>query len=308
MLSHRPRTQRGGRSTRRGFTLSELLVAMVLLGLVLTTLTSVIMQQQRFYHGTSQVLETRANVRQVADILPSELRAISPSSGDIYAMTGTSIDYRGSTGAAVVCTINGPRTIITIPPLATASQNGTTAWLSLPQPGDSILVYDQGATPASADDAWQAHALTLSPVAGVCTQYTANTVEAALGFTLTLNTPLSATVLPGASIRFFRRARYELYNGSDGLGYLGFSDCLATRSPQCSSPQPVSGPYLPFGGTPQGMGFTYRDSTGAVTATPAQVSRIDVVVRSRTRSNVRMAGYGTGKYSDSLTFSIAARN
>jgi prepilin-type N-terminal cleavage/methylation domain-containing protein len=295
-------------SRRRGFTLTELMVAMVLLGLVLTGLTTAIIQQQRFYGGTAEVLEARANVRQAADILPSELRAISPASGDIYAMTSSSIDYRGSTGASVMCTINVARTSITIPPLVTTSQSGATAWLVAPLAGDSLLVYDQGPTPASADDQWRAVALTANPAAGLCPTFTANTAESANSFTLALSAALPATVQTGAAIRFFRRSRYELYNGPDGLGYVGFSDCLSTRSPACTSPQPVSGPYLPLGGTPAGLTLSYFDANGNVTATPAQVSRIDVIVRSRTRNNVRTAGYKTGRYTDSLTFSIAARN
>lgn len=295
-------------SARRGFTLTELVVAMVLLGLVLTGLTTAIIQQQRFYGSTAEVLETRANVRQAADILPSELRAVSPASGDIYAMTSTSIDYRGSTGASVVCTINVARTQITLPPLLTAVQSGATAWLAAPQLGDSLLVYDSGPTPASADDSWFAVALAAIPAVGACPTFTSSPTEAANGFTLSLTTALPPSVQTGAAIRFFRRSRYELYNGSDGLGYIGFSDCLTSRLSACTSPQPVSGPYLPLGSTPNGLTLSYFDANGNATANPLLVSRIDVVVRSRTRNSVRTAGFVQGRYTDSLTFSIAARN
>ncbi|HJU90951.1 MAG TPA: prepilin-type N-terminal cleavage/methylation domain-containing protein [Gemmatimonadaceae bacterium] len=293
---------------RRGLTLIEVMIAMVLLGLVLTGLTTVIMQQQRFYGGTAEVLETRANVRQVADILPSELRAVSPADSDIYAMSATSIDYRASTGSSVVCTMNGPRTQLTIPPTTTASLNGTSAWLSPPLNGDSLLVYDQGPTQASADDSWTVHVLTADPAAGICLPFTANAAEAALGYTLNVTPALSLNVQVGASIRFFRRARFELFNGADGQGYLGYSDCIPSRLPACSAVQPVSGPYLPLGGAPEGLSLSYFTTANAVTADPTQVARIDVVVRSRTRGEVRIAGYPSGRYTDSLTFSIAARN
>ncbi len=275
---------------------------------MLTGLTTAIIQQQRFYGGTAEVLETRANVRQAADILPSELRAISPSGGDIYAMTSSSIDYRGSTGSSVVCTINLARDAVTLPPLVTTAQNGTTAWLTAPQAGDSLLIYDHGPTAASADDVWRVYALQSAPSGGTCLTYTANVAEAATGFRLQLTDTLTSTTMPGAAVRFFRRSRYELYNGSDGLGYIGFSDCLATRSPACSSPQPVSGPYLPLGASPAGLTLSFFDANGNATANPTQVARVDVVVRSQTRNNVRTAGYRTGRYTDSLTFSVAARN
>jgi prepilin-type N-terminal cleavage/methylation domain-containing protein len=293
---------------RSGLTLVEVLIAIVLLGLVLTALTGVIMSQQRFYGGTAEILETRTNVRQVADILPSELRVVSPADSDIYAMTATSIDYRGSVGSAVVCAMNAGRTTITIPPTNTTSQNGTTAWLSTPQVGDSLLVYDQGATDASADDKWTVHEITAAPTSGTCTPFTASAAEAALGFSLDVTPALSGDVRVGASIRFFRRARFELFNGPDGRGYLGFSDCLPSRTPACSTVQAVSGPYLPLGGSPEGITFAYVDAADVATADPTLVARIDVRVRSETRGNIRMAGFQSGKYTDSLTFSIAARN
>jgi prepilin-type N-terminal cleavage/methylation domain-containing protein len=293
---------------RAGLTLPELLVAMVLLSIVMTGLTTVIMQQQRFYSGTAQLIETRTSVRQVAEILPSELRAISPASGDIYAMTATSIDYRASVGSSVTCLILAPN-IVTIPPVSTILQNGSTAWLTPPVAGDSVLIYDQGPLEASADDAWRAYELAAPPSpANICPTYTSNASEAAMGFSITLIGSWSSTIKPGASIRFFRRSRFELYNGSDGLGYLGFSDCLPTRSPACTSPQPVSGPYLPLGGSPEGLTFSYVDSTNTVTTNPLEVARIDVVSRARTRSALRIAGYQSGQYRDSLTFSVATRN
>jgi hypothetical protein len=293
---------------RAGLTLVEVLIAILLLGLVLTALTGVIMSQQRFYGGTAEILETRTNVRQVADILPSELRVVSPADSDIYAMTATSIDYRGSVGSAVVCSMNAGRTTITIPPIRTASQNGATAWLSTPLVGDSLLVYDQGPNTASADDRWTVHVITAAPTNGTCTPYTATAAEAALGYSLDVTPALSVDVQVGASIRFFRRARFELFNGADGRGYLGFSDCLPTRMPACSAIQPVSGPYLPLGGAPEGITLSYVDNTDVATADPTRVARIDVVVRSETRGDIRIPGFSSGKYTDSLTFSIAARN
>ena len=72
--------------------------------------------------------------------------------------------------------------------------------------------------------------------------------------------------------------------------------------------QAVSGPYLPLGGSPEGITFAYVDAADVATADPTLVARIDVRVRSETRGNIRMAGFQSGKYTDSLTFSIAARN
>lgn len=301
MLSCRP-------PYRRGFSLIELVVTVTLLGITSVIITTLIIQQQRIYVGSADLIETRANLRQIADILPAELRAISPSRGDIYAMDASSIELRAPTGSAIICDIDSSRSRITIPPLLTAERNGTSAWLHQPRDGDSLLVYDHGATVSVLDDAWRAHMLLSVPAPGVCTLFTASAGEAARGYTLVLASPLAAGVRPGAVIRLFRRATYELYDAADGLGYLGFSDCLATRSPACSVRQPVSGPYLPRAGATPGLVLSYFDSSGVVTTDARRVARIDVLARSESRSAISIAGYPSGRYTDSISFTIAARN
>jgi len=114
-------------------------------------------------------------------------------------------------------------------------------------------------------------------------------------------------IVQGSSIRFLREARYSLYQASDGRWYLGYQECPGGT---CNTIQPVSGPYLPpsTSGGSSGLTFTYFDSTGAVTATPTTVARIDVVTRSATRNDVRIPGFATGQHVDSLRTSIGLRN
>jgi hypothetical protein len=114
---------------------------------------------------------------------------------------------------------------------------------------------------------------------------------------------VEATVGGGTSVRFFRRARYQLYRAGDGRWYLGFVDCAPARSVPCSTIQPVSGPFAPAG-----VRFAFRDSTGSITATPARVTRIDVLSHAASDAALRAMGFALGIYSDSVLVSIALRN
>ena len=124
---------------------------------------------------------------------------------------------------------------------------------------------------------------------------------------MTLSVALPATVLVGAPIRFFRPASYSLYQEPSGEWWLGYFSCPANA---CTQRQPVSGPYRPYvgNGGPNGLAFAYFDSTGAVTADPRAVARIDVVARSQSQYNLDVANVRNRKYQDSLGVSIAVRN
>jgi prepilin-type N-terminal cleavage/methylation domain-containing protein len=296
------------RAPRGGFTLVELLLVVVLLGIIAGGMMGVIVKQQRFYTGSVGVMETRASVREGIQILQSDLRGISPRNGDIYAMTPTSIEFRLVTGASVVCTIGPTRTVITVPPTNLANDNGLTSWVTPPQMGDSIFVYDTSTTHTPR---WQPLQLADTVQGGAtCPQkptgFTSTAAEASSGYTLVLSDTLRQSIPVGAGIRGFRHVKYELYQASDGNWYLGYYECGLNG---CGRPLPVSGPYLPASaGGNDGLDFAYYDSTGAVTSTPANVRRIDITMRAKSTHFVNTPGRTQGYYTDSLQASVAVRN
>jgi prepilin-type N-terminal cleavage/methylation domain-containing protein len=311
MLNARMRPKRA--SGHPGFTLVELLVAIVLLAIVAGGMMGVIVRQQKFYSGSAGVLETRGSVREGLAMLTSDLRSLSPSKLDIYAMGRTFIEFRLSTGAATVCTINVDRRSVTVPPLVLATNVGLTSWISAPQNGDSIFAYDADTSANASDDKWDPAQLSAGATASancpMSSGFTTTAGEASSGWLIALNDTLSSTVKTGAPLRFFRRARYQIFQASDGLWYLGFYDCLPTRTPWCTALQPVSGPYLPGANSgPSGLELTYYDSTGAVTTTPALVRRIGIVTRAQSRSMIHTPGRAAGFYQDSLGVFLAVRN
>lgn len=303
MLSLRRKSRRAARA---GVSLAELLVVLVILGLVGSVIMRVVLRQQRFYASAAEITSTRADLRDLATALPSDLRAISSTGGDIYAMSDSSIDFRLTTGISTVCQIGAG--YVVVPPATLASRSGVTSWMAAPVSGDSVLIYDEGATTAISDDAWRAYKITAAPIAASCpttTLFTATSAEAAAGVKLTLSAALPAGSPQGSAMMFFRHAHYGLFLTSSNKTMLGYYDCPGST---CGSMTPMGGPFLPYAATGSGVQFKYYDSTGVATATPANVARIDVIVRAQTAAPVALAG-GTRSYlRDSLAFTVSLRN
>jgi prepilin-type N-terminal cleavage/methylation domain-containing protein len=312
MLITSVRTRRRS-SARRGFSLVEMLIVIVLLAVVLSAVMTIFVQQQRFYSDSAAIMQTRSATRDAASVLQSDLHALSPKSGDIYSMGASFIEFRTQPGSSVVCTIDATRKILTVPPVNVSAESGLTSWLSAPVSSDTVLILDPGSNSSSIDDTWQVYVLTAAPtVAGVCpttTGLTTTAGEAAAPYTFNIDHALTATTPVGAPIRIVRKAHYELYQEASGNWYLGYYDCIKARVPVCNALAPVAGPYVPpnVGGT-GGIVFSFRDSTGAVTATTTLVRRIDLVARAQTAVSLHTAGYARAKMTDSTFASIAPRN
>jgi prepilin-type N-terminal cleavage/methylation domain-containing protein len=316
MLTDSRRTASG----RRGFSVVELMVVIVLLGIVMGSLMGVISKQQRFYRGAREIMETRGSVRQGIEVLRAELRGASSVGGDLYPnqLNETSIELRSTTGSSVICSIpaiggNG----LVVPP---AGQLGTTAnpggvlsmWRDEPQIGDSVLIYDAGPLGDVDDDSWTPlrEITGVAPVVGACggTPFVTADDAGKSGYALTVSPALTITIPVGTPIRVFRRVRYELFQASDARWYLGFSECQPSRSPVCSPLEAVSGPYRPLSQVGQsGVGFYYYDVNGAPTTNPALVAKIDVAVRGQSEqvtSPTAVQPY----FRDSSRVSIGLRN
>src|SRR2546425_12356230 len=72
--------------TRRGFTLIELMIALVLLGLVATAVYKVLVNNQRVYLAQTQTIDLQQNIRAGAAILPAEFRELDAADGDSTGM------------------------------------------------------------------------------------------------------------------------------------------------------------------------------------------------------------------------------
>jgi len=304
-------------SRRAGFTLVELVIAMVLMSLVGGAIVKLLLQQQRFYNSTSDLIQTRQQIRQAAAMLPSDLRGISSVGGDISSMSDSALEFRSAFGGSVVC-VNAGGTLSTVPRVL-ASGATMTNWITTPVVGDSLAVYNNGATLAMAGQGWLFYRITaVTPV----TTNAANGCPTATGLTragditaanpslqLGLTPAAPNTIAVGAAIRFFRHVRYRIYRETDNQWYLGFFNCQFGRVPVCNTTQPIAGPFQPYAnnGT-SGVQFAYYDVNGAVTANPLQVARISLVVRGQSTGLVNLSGGGGTVFHDSLRIEVGLRN
>ena len=197
---------------RRGASLIELTVVIVLLTIIGTATLGVVVRQERFYREQASAIDSRAAVRDAASLLQSELRALTPADGDLYALGASALDFRATLAQSVICTISPSRTQITVPPEHLASGAPLTWIGTTPERGDTLLVIAGDSAPG---ESWHRHVLTAAPArAGSCptgTGLTTTAAESSAALTMSVSPPLDSLIAPGALVRLVRHARYELY-------------------------------------------------------------------------------------------------
>ena len=287
---------------RRGFTIIEVLVALVLLGLVSAALYRVLVNNQRLYMAQTQRIDLSQNIRAASTILPAEFRELDASEGDITAMSATSISMRAMRWLGFACNL----------PALGGALNAVSVVVRGGAPGqplffgargidnskDSLLIYYDGNVNSRTDDFWATASITAAPNGQNCNDGT-NGQRLLVNINLLGLGPNVAGAIPlGAPIRGFERVVYQLYQApGDTSWYVGFQ-------PAGQSMQPLIGPVLA-----NGLTFQYYDANGAVTAIKNQVARIDITVRARTVSAVRAGGQAAAAtVVDSVVTSVALRN
>ncbi len=219
-----------GRGGRRGFTMVELLVALVLLGLVSAALYRVLVNNQRLYMAQTQRIDLSQNIRAAGNILPAEFRELDANEGDIIAMSATSITIRAQRWLSFVCQI---------PALGIVPNwNGLTMIIRGGQPGqmgffgargirnsDSLLIYWDGNQTIRTDDYWpvggvvatQANNCPGPPANQPGTLVTFNATSAPVVFG---NANVAGAITIGAPVRGWERVTYTLQqSATDGQYY-----------------------------------------------------------------------------------------
>ena len=294
---------------RRGFTLIELMIALVLLGLVSAAVYKVLVNNQRVYLAQTQTIDLQQNIRAAAAILPADLREIDAADGDIAAMGPDSIQMRAMRQLAFVCPPNplmgGGIGQLTLNLRATPMYGNRQTF----QRNDSLLIYWEGNPTTRTDDKWlvaQVKTVAAGPFCSdsgpagpltVPTQGFQLTFQPQWIIDPTLN--VAGAITSGAPVRGFDVVTYRVYQSADGNSYLGQRNLS-----QNSAIQPVVGPLTGA----NGVTFSYYDSVGAVTPLPAQVAQIQIVLRARTTSPIRGADGVQAYKVDSVVTRVALRN
>ena len=283
----------------RGFTMVELIVALVLLGIVSTALYRVLVNNQRLYMAQTERIDLSQNIRAAGAILPAEFRELDASEGDILAMSSDSIYLRAMRWLGFLCNTPSLAAINNVSLIVRGGAPGQPLFFGGRQINqtDSLLIYYDGNQASRTDDFWAIAGIIAAPNGQNCNDGTNGQRLLTSVNLLGLGPAVTGAITLGAPVRGWERVTYKLYQAGDGLWYVGFR-------PYGQTMQPLIGPVLP-----NGLTLQYYDVNGNVTAVRNQVARIDIIVRARTTSAVRAGGQAAAQVAvDSINTSVALRN
>jgi prepilin-type N-terminal cleavage/methylation domain-containing protein len=288
--------------TRRGFTLVELLIALVLLSIVSAGIYRVLVNNQRIYQAQTQRIDLQQNIRAATAILPAELRELDAADGDLIAMTPTSITLRAPRQLGIICgqpvigALAGGVAAVTM--LIRTPLYGTR---DLNAASDQLLVYYEGQQGATNDDGWVRGPISQDLGNANCADGFNSPARRLVGsLTFGVNQFAVTGMIPnGAPVRGFEVVTYSLYQAADGRWYLGYQG-----SQPGETRQPLIGPLVDA----NGVLFEYFDAAGAVTAVPAQVAQIRITLRAQTAQSVQQRAGPRAFVTDSIVTTVALRN
>ena len=288
----------------------ELLVTMTILAVVGIVVSRLMLGQQRFYQRTNEQMGMRRELRSAMNLVPTDLRSVSSSGGDLTAFDASSLTFRAVLGASAVCA-RPSNSALDLPPLNMA-RNTITSWYTIPQAGDSVWAFNDSLSRGAEDDVWVplritsvSQSMTLCPLSPF--------IDAALDvnkprFRVSVSPNLPDSITVGSALRFTRSARFQLTAQSSGRYYLTRTEYVGGAWQAATA---VSGPYEPPNGANGGIRFSYFDSLGLAVTNPAQgrdVARIDMILRAKGANSSGSVGNGGTSNTDSLAFRIALRN
>ena len=269
---------------RPGFTLVELLIALGCASVLFAVTASIALRQQRLFVELADNAAVTARLREVTATLPIDLRAVSPTAGDIRDARDTALEVRATIASAVVCDTAG-RSIILGPSLPGAQTFAN--YLTTLAPSDTAWLLD----PADTVERWiprKVTSVSFTPTSR-CGRGTLVAAGPFSATTLALDT--LAPAHPGTVLRVTRPIRYSLYRASDGSWQLGARDWNSSTL-RLNGVQPVAGPLL--SPSSRGLGFSYLDSSGRALSSPgdstAGLALIRIVARAQGAAPVRLLG------------------
>jgi prepilin-type N-terminal cleavage/methylation domain-containing protein len=288
---------------RKGYTLIELMVALVVLLLVTGSLYKLLVSTQRLSRAQAERVDLQSNVRTASVVIPAELRELNTVVGgtvlqnDIISMTATTIRYRAMRGIGYICqtpTIGEIRIFAATTPATPGSWSGLRNPVAVRDAG--YVFYDLDDS-KSIDDSWLPITIT-----GV---NTASTCGGNAAYSLTVAPTVAE--LPGipvlTPVRLYEVMELSLYT-SGGQSWLGAQSISGGEL----APQPVLGPLAPAAA--DGLKLTYLDNSNAVTTNVNNVKNIQLTVVGLTNQAIAKHG-GSSQTSvvyDTLVTQVSLRN
>jgi prepilin-type N-terminal cleavage/methylation domain-containing protein len=278
-------------SNRRGFTLIEIMVSLVVLLIVSAAVYRLLITTQRVSRAQSEWVSLQSNVRTGSLVVPNELREASTVEGgstdqnDLFVTQADNVTYRAMRGLGYVCQV--PPAAGTELRIATQSYSGYRAPAG--DGRDSLMLFLERNENKSGDDAWAplritglatnanacgagvpGYIFTIAPAAG-----TAAAVEIAAG-SIPVNTP----------VRIYEVMELRLYQ-DNGRSWLGAHSMSA---PNNEVIQPVLGPLTDG----NGLVLEYHDQNDNITADRTRIKSVKVTIRGISDEAINEGG-GSGR-------------
>lgn len=271
--------------SRRGFTIIELLISMLLGLIVLGAVYQLMITQSAAYGKQRELADVRETARSANTLLSWDIRHAASGGSGIAAMSPSAITLRSVRGVGVVCAKHP-----TLPRYALSRTAGKIEATS----DDSALVLQIGR------DRWQRAKVTSvgTPAAmGIATCTWPGAPAPDLVIEVAVNSKSDTiSIKVGAPFRAYRRVEYTQY-------LLGGRWWLGRKVGAAAGYEQLTGPLL----ASTGLSFSYFDTLGVTTATPASVGTVAFTLNAESYKKARLS---TGAYAyqrDSLTTKVLLR-
>lgn len=296
------------RAGRAGFTLVELLMALVVGGMLTTILLQLMQGNGRFLASQSAREEVQQNGRAGLDLIAADLRAVPPAG--IQDMQANSIRFYLPRVWGVLCNplAAGDQTAYVLFPagsfpddFASDARQWGVAVEQTPNPAQSTRQYAYRERATRVAEGTQCDAV--QPNAGNAALYL--TAGFTVGTSLVDAGMVGAggTILPGTPVMVFEEMRYDVAEGSGPPGH--WIRRMSGYSGSSRNMQPMAGP-LPG---PASLVFTYLQPNGvSVAANAAQVGRIRVWLEVESRAKRVSDGQLRPVQTDTMTTDVVLRN
>jgi prepilin-type N-terminal cleavage/methylation domain-containing protein len=274
-------------SNRRGFTLVELLMGLIIMGLVAAALTRVFISQQRLTVSQVEQASMQSNVRIGTLILANELREVATgvSGGtDIKSFSATQLTYRAMRSLALACSTSVSRVFIRASPVFGARP--------ITAVRDSMLLFVENNSNDASDDDWVS--LPINSIANA-------TCRDSAAFRLNTST-LPTGIRVDAPVRTFEIMHIAPIVAG-GHTWLGAHSLTDPANPPLT---PVAGPI-----TVAGLTFSYYDRDGNPTGFRSSIRSIKIILRGQSDWDVRPGtaiGVPLQPLLDSLVTTVTLRN
>lgn len=273
--------------TRRGITLLELLIAMVVLAVVGTAITKIMSVMLNTSGAQITIANSMGEARNGTISLPQELREVGydtnvttlSASTDLIAIKAHRISFKAMRGMAITCGT---------PTLTEFKIRKPITGQRLPRDTDEFLLFVENDPNAGFDDQWLPMAVTVIDANSTCGSDPAMTLTLSDAPTIDGTT---AMAIPqhrvGGPVRWYERVEYGPYiDGTSGLAFIGVRSISLGET----SMSPIIGPL------PDTMHFalSYFSAAGALLdpaiTNPLRVRSIGVGITTLTDRAGSLAG------------------